>query len=255
MRVLALFTVLAWSLHVGPAVSEAVQQLDFEVIGQLAHSRSDFTQGLEIRDGVLYQGTGIVGRSRLQAFDLASGELLRERVLPRPFFGEGITVFGDLVIQLTWQSRRVFVYRREDFTPLGAFAISTEGWGLTNDGARLIYSDGSDVLRVLPTEGEIKVEREIHVRRGDTPVQRLNELEWTPQGIWANVWERDLLVRIDPASGQVNAELNLKGLLPRSEYRPGTNVLNGIAYDAADGTLWVTGKNWPWLYQLKLITQ
>ena len=255
MRLLAILSVLVWYTHAGTAWSQEVQQLDFEVIGRLPHSRSDFTQGLEIRDGVLYQGTGLVGQSRLQAFDLASGELLRERVLPRPFFGEGITVFDDLVIQLTWQSRRVFVYRRDDFTPLGAFAITTEGWGLTNDGERLIYSDGSDVLRVLLTEEEITVQREIHVRRGDSPVQRLNELEWTPEGIWANVWQRDLLVRVDPESGQVNAELNLKGLLPRTEIRHSTDVLNGIAYNAADGTLWVTGKNWPWLYQLKLITQ
>ncbi len=255
MRTLGILVLLAAAVVAVDANSQDIQQLDYEVIGQRAHSRSDFTQGLEIRDGVLYQGTGIVGRSRLQAFDLASGELLRERVLPAPFFGEGITVLGDLIIQLTWQSRRAFVYRLDDFQPLGAFAIATEGWGLTNDGERLIYSDGSDVLRVLPTDGEIVVEREIHVRRGSTALRNLNELEWTPDGIWANVWQRDVLVRIDPASGQVTAELNLKGLLPRAEYRPGTNVLNGIAYDAADNTLWVTGKNWPWLYQLKLITQ
>lgn len=233
------------------ARTPGVVQLDYQLIGQLPHSRRDFTQGLEIRDGVLYQGTGLVGRSRLQAFDLETGTLLRERALPEPYFGEGITVLGDRVMQLTWRGRGGIVYRRSDFTPLGVFPIAGEGWGLTNDGTQLIYSDGSEVLRFLDPQSW-QVTREVSVRRGSNPLKQLNELEWTPDGLWANVWRRDVLVRIDLDSGQVTGEVNLKALLPRNQRRHGEDVLNGIAYNPADDSFWVTGKNWPLLFQLKI---
>lgn len=229
-----------------------IPQLDYRVLSQLPHSRSDFTQGLEIRDGVLYQGTGLVGQSRIQAFDLASGQLLREQALPRPYFGEGITVIDDRVLQLSWRARQGFIYRRSDFAPLGGFSLDSEGWGLTNDGERLIYSDGSDVLRFLNPDS-FEVTGSIQIRRGDTPLKELNELEWTPHGLWANVWRRDVLVRIDLDSGQVTGEVDLRGLLPRSRHSHGTDVLNGIAYNPKDDSFWVTGKNWPLLFQLKIL--
>ena len=233
-----------------PASAFALESLQWELLGKLPHSRSDFVQGLEIRDGKLYQGTGLRGQSRLQVFDLASGELLRERALPREYFGEGVTVLGSRVIQLTWRGRKAF--RRADFQLMDQFALPGEGWGLTNDGARLIYSDGSDRLRFI-SPGDWQITGELAVTRKGKPLHYLNELEWTPQGLFANVWRQDRIVRIDPGDGRVTGEIDLKGLLPRQERRRSTDVLNGIAYDAADGSFWVTGKNWPWLYQIRIL--
>ena len=229
----------------------AVEALCWEQLGRLPHSRSDFVQGLEIRGGKLYQGTGIRGRSRLQVFDLHTGELLRERALPARYFGEGITVLGSRVIQLTWQAREALVFRRADLEPMGSFPLPGQGWGLTNDGRQLIYSDGSHILRFV-SPGDWKVTGTLSVLREGTPVEYLNELEWTDTGLFANVWRRDIILRIDTSSGAVTGELDLEGLLPRADRRPGTDVLNGIAHNPADGTFWVTGKNWPWLYQIRL---
>lgn len=245
MRTAALLLAFAAS------VAAAVEPLDFRVVARIPHSRSDFTQGLEIRDRVLFQGTGRYGDSRLQAFDLDSGVLLREHSLPGHIFGEGITVLDDRVIQLSWRSRRAFVYRVEDFETIEEFRLPGEGWGLANDGENLVYSDGSDTLRFI-SPVDWGVIRELRVRRNGKPVRYLNELEWTPRGILANVFRRDVIVRIDPGSGEVTGELDLSGLLPRSERRPGTNVLNGIARDPSDGSLLVTGKNWPWIYRIEL---
>jgi glutamine cyclotransferase len=231
-----------------------VESLDFRITGQLRHSREDFTQGLEIHEGRLLQGTGRYGASRLQAFDLQSGELLREYRLPGHYFGEGITVVGNRLVQLTWRSGKAIVYDPSTFEPLEEFTIPGQGWGLTNDGRRLIYSDGSDTLRFIEP-GTWKVTGELRVHRKGNPLMYLNELEWSPGGILANVYRRDVIVRIDPESGEVTGEINLAGLLPRSEFRADTDVLNGIARDPADGSLWVTGKNWPWIYRLELLEQ
>lgn len=237
-------------LACGVQAALAVETLEYRVIGKLPHSRSDFTQGLEIHDGRLLQGTGHYGRSRLQVFDLESGKLLRERRLPEHLFGEGITAIGDQLVQLTWRNGIGLVYRLDDFEPVETFPLAGEGWGLANDGKRLVYSDGSATLRFI-TPGKWEVSGELQVHCNGTPVIHLNELEWTPEGILANVWRTELLVLIDPDSGQVMAELDLAGLLPLEEREWGTDVLNGVAR-AEDGSLWVTGKNWPWLYHLEL---
>ena len=229
----------------------AAEKLSWELLGKLPHSRSDFVQGLEIRGGKLYQGTGLWRRSGLQVFDLKSGKLLLQRRLPDAYFGEGITVLGSRVIQLTWKARKGLVFRRADLTLLEEFALPGQGWGLTNDGRQLIYSDGSEVLRFI-SPGDWKIRGAVSVARNGEPLRYLNELEWTPAGLFANVWRSDTIVRIDTASGAVTGEIDLTGLLPRSDRRFGTDVLNGIAYDRSDGTFWVTGKNWPWLYQIRL---
>lgn len=235
-----------------PGIAGAVEQIDWELLGKLPHSRSDFVQGLEIRDGKLFQGTGIWGQSGVQVFDLKSGRLLRRQSLPNRYFGEGITVFEDKVVQLTWRQRRGLVFNREDLRPLREFSLPGEGWGLTNDGNRLIYSDGSHLLRYIQP-GSWTVDGALPVTREGKPLPYLNELEWTPMGIFANVWRQDFIVRIDPDNGAVAGELDLTGLLPAQERRRGTDVLNGIAYNASDNTFWLTGKNWPWLYQIRLI--
>jgi glutamine cyclotransferase len=229
----------------------AVEKLSWELLGKRPHSRSDFVQGLEIRDGKLYQGTGIRRRSGLQVFDLQSGALLQRQHLPDAYFGEGITVLGSRVIQLTWQARKGLVFRRADLSLLEEFPLPGQGWGLTNDGRQLIYSDGSHLLRFI-SPGDWAIRGAVPVTRNGRPVNYLNELEWTPAGLFANVWRSDTIVRIDLASGAVTGEIDLTGLLPRRDWKFGTDVLNGIAFDPSDGTFWVTGKNWPWLYQIRL---
>ena len=247
MRLLWMLPLLL-SVTMGAAGSD---RIEWEVIGKLPHSRSDFVQGLEIRAGRLYQGTGLRGQSRLQVFDLQTGELLRERALPARYFGEGITVLGSRIIQLTWQAEKALVYRRADLEPMGSFPLPGQGWGLTNDGSQLLYSDGSDTIRFISPR-DWQVTGSLSVQRDGRPLSRLNELEWTPRGLFANIWLEDTIVLIDPVTGEVTGELDLEGLLPRRERRRGTDVLNGIAYDGDTDTLWVTGKNWPWLYQLQL---
>ena len=246
MKRLALLVLLGCAF---PAA--AVEQIAWELLGKLPHSRSDFVQGLEIRDGKIYQGTGIRRRSRLQVFDLQTGKLLQQQSLPNRYFGEGITVLGSRVIQLTWRARKGLVFRRADLRLMDEFPLPGEGWGLTNDGRRLIYSDGSHLLRFL-SPGDWKIIDSLPVTRNGAPLPSLNELEWTPQGLFANIWGKDTIVRIEPESGSVTGEIDLTGILPRGERRRDTDVLNGIAYNAADGTFWITGKNWPWLYQIRL---
>ena len=224
----------------------------YQVLRQIPHSREDFVQGLELRDGKLYQGTGLRGRSALQVFDFSNGALLRSRSLAQQYFGEGITVLNDQVVQLTWQARRAFVYRRDTLEPSGEFALPGEGWGLTNNGERLIYSDGTNLLRFIDP-ASWQVTGSVAVTAQGRAVRYLNELEWTPDYLLANVWQSDNIVMIDLHNGAVIGLIDLQGLLPRSERHRTTGGLNGIARNPADGSLWLTGKNWPWLYQVTLL--
>ncbi|MEP5765431.1 MAG: glutaminyl-peptide cyclotransferase [Halieaceae bacterium] len=250
---LLLLPALSLSLPLSPSTMAAdpVEQFTYRLIGKIPQSRQDFVQGLEIRDGKLYKSTGQYGKSRLQVFDLASGKLMQVRRLPRKLFGEGITVLGEQVIQLSWRSGRAMVYQREDLSLQTEFSIPGEGWGLTNDGKRLIYSDGSALLHFV-SPGDWRQIDSLQVQYEGSPVPYLNELEWTEDFLLANVWGKDLIYMIDLGSGAVIGELDLAGLLPRSERRADTGVLNGIARDPDTGKLWVTGKNWPWIYQIEL---
>lgn len=243
---------LAFLLLLASATLGAVEEYGYKVLEQRPHSRSDWVQGLELHDGRLYQGTGIKGRSRLQVLDFASDELLLEKQLPRKYFGEGITVLGDHIYQLTWRAGRGFIFRRPDLALLGEFRLPGEGWGLANDGQRLLMSDGSSRLWYLsPDDG--RVLGSLQVTDEGQPVHYLNELEWTPDYLLANVWQSDRILMIDLPSGKVIGRIDMTGLLPARERRSGTDVLNGIARDSRSGDLWVTGKNWPWLYRIELI--
>jgi len=232
----------------------ALDEYGYRVISQIPHDRSDFTQGLEIRDGLLYQSTGRYGHSQLQVFELASGKLLQRRALPKELFGEGLTVLEDRVVQLTWLAGRALIWRRDTLELIGEFPLPGEGWGLAHRGEELIYSDGSDYLYVLGTD-DWSERRRVQVRMRGRPVRYLNELEWTPDYLLANVLGRDQVLMIDPASGEVTGIIDLAGLLPRRQRRAGTDVLNGIARDPQTGNLWVTGKNWPWIYQIQLVAR
>ena len=224
----------------------------YEVVRTYPHDPQAFTQGLLFADGFLYEGTGLRGSSSLRKVDLESGQVLQLRQLERKYFGEGIALFGDRLIQLTWNSRVGFVYDRKSFEQLDRFTYLTEGWGLTHDGETLIMSDGTSTLYLLdPRTFEEK--GQLQVRRGEKPVVRLNELEYIDGEIYANIWPTDIIARISPRSGQVLAWIDLAGLLSADDRRQSVDVLNGIAYDPKEKRFFVTGKWWPKLFEIKLV--
>lgn len=223
----------------------------FEVINSYPHDPAAFTQGLVFDGETLYEGTGLNGRSSLRRVDLASGQVLQQVDLEPEYFGEGITVWEDRIIQLTWQSQRGFVYDKTTFERIGEFTYPTEGWGITHDGRRLIMSDGSATLYFWDPETFTPVDS-VDVYDVSGPVMRLNELEYINGEVWANVWLTDLIARIDPVTGQVLGWVDLTDLLPPEE-RVGADVLNGIAYMPESDRLFVTGKLWPKLFEIRVI--
>lgn len=236
-----------WALPEGPAPICA-----YRVVGAFPHDPDAYTQGLVYLAGELYEGTGLNGRSSLRRVQLETGEVVQRVEVPSEHFGEGIAVLGDRVYQLTWRSQLGFVYDRATFTRLRTFTYPTEGWGLTHDGRRLIMSDGSATLRFLDPE-TLAETGQVEVRDGETPIVRLNELEYIHGLVYANVWQTDRIARIDPATGRVVSWIELAGLLPEAE-RPDNPdaVLNGIAYDPEADRLFVAGKLWPKLFEIEL---
>ena len=235
-----------------PLTAIAVQQYNFRIIDQKPQSRDNFVQGLQIQDGYLYVSTGNYGKSHLLRYRFEDGSLDTVRKVHPKIFAEGLTLFKDKVYQLTWRNKMMLVYSKDDLQADHWFPIPGEGWGLTNNGEELIYSDGSAQLHFISPSTE-KILRSLQVTENGQPVTRLNELEWVEGKIWANIWHSDRVVVIDPATGEVTASIDLQGLLPAAERRSGTDVLNGIARDPADGAIWVTGKRWPWLYRIELL--
>lgn len=224
----------------------------FRVVESFPHDPEAFTQGLVHRNGRLYEGTGLKGRSSVREVRLRDGTVLRSRGLPRHLFGEGITVLGDRLFQLTWQAGRALVFERDSFRQVDVFRYAGEGWGLTDDGNRLIMSDGSDRLRFLSPE-TFEETGAVAVRDAGRPVHRLNELEHVSGLVLANVWRSERIAAIDPGTGQVAAWIDLKGLLAHAGTPRNVDVLNGIAYDASEDRLLVTGKFWPRLFHVRLV--
>jgi glutaminyl-peptide cyclotransferase len=201
--------------------------------------------------GALYESTGLNGASSLRKVDLKTGSVLRKVSVPPQFFAEGLAALDGKLFQLTWQNHECFVYDLATFHQKSQFSYSGEGWGLTADGQLLIMSDGTAQIRFLdPATFEVK--RTIKVAVGDRPVDSLNELEYIKGEIFANVWKSNIIMRIDPATGQVKGVIDLTGLLAQEDRDLGTDVLNGIAYDAKGGRLFVTGKHWPKLFEIRL---
>lgn len=232
----------------GPTV---VPVLRPEVVAEVPHDPTAFTQGFEIADGVLYEGTGLVGASQLRELDPSTGAVLRSAPLPDGVFGEGITVVGDRIWQLTWQDGVAYGWDRASLTRIREVPLAGEGWGLcTGDDGRLVRSDGTSRLRfhdpvTFAETGSVDV-----VQDG-VPVAQLNELECVDGQVYANVWRTDRIVRVDPADGRVTAVVDATGLLDPGR-RAGTDVLNGIA-DAGDGELLLTGKLWPTTFRVRLV--
>jgi glutaminyl-peptide cyclotransferase len=234
-----------------PPIQRATSMSTYEVVKSYPHDRQAFTQGLVYLDGVFYEGTGLNGRSSIRKVKIETGEVLQQHRIDDKYFGEGIAVWNNTLVQLTWQSERGFVYDRETFKPLKSFAYKGEGWGLTHDGTRLIMSDGSASIRFLDPQS-LKETGRITVRDGALPVGKLNELEFVKGELYANVYMTDRIVRFSPKTGQVTGWIDLTGLLPARD-AVGADVLNGIAYDAAGDRLFVTGKLWPRVFEIRVV--
>nr|WP_225954213.1 glutaminyl-peptide cyclotransferase [Kibdelosporangium phytohabitans] len=227
-------------------------KLRAEVLAVLPHDSTAFTQGLELDGDRLIEGTGLEGGSSVREVDPRTAEVARKVDLPPPMFGEGLTVAGSKIWQLTWKDGVAIQRDKQTLAEVRRVPYSGEGWGLCMDGQRLVMSDGSDKLAFRDPESFAQV-GEVRVRSAGQPVTRLNELECTPGGVYANVWQTETIVRIDPASGDVTATIDLAGLLPRDE-RAGADVLNGIAAVRGTDEFLVTGKLWPKMFRVKFVT-
>jgi glutamine cyclotransferase len=224
----------------------------YRIINEYPHDPGAYTQGLVYENGLLYEGTGIWGQSTLRKGVLETGEILQSYSLPEAYFGEGITIWEDRIIQLTWKAGRGFVYDREGFDLLDSFEYATEGWGITHDGANLIMSDGTATLHIWDPETFQEV-GQVQVQDPQGPVFWLNELEYVQGKIYAHVYQTDRVAMIEPETGQVTGWIDLGGLLEGTELLQPVDVLNGMAYDAENDRLFVTGKWWPKLFEIELI--
>ena len=233
------------------AGANGITRYGYEVVRAWPHDRQAFTQGLLFRDGRLLESTGLNGRSSLREVEVATGRIVKQVAVPREYFAEGLAVIGAKAFQVTWQNGKGFIYDADTFQAQGEFAYTGEGWGLTSDGRALILSDGTNKIRFLDP-ATFAVTRTIEVTAQGKPLDQLNELEYIRGEIFANVWQTEHVVRIDPATGRVRGLIDFAGLLPPQERTPETNVLNGIAYDAAGDRLFVTGKLWPKIFEVRL---
>ena len=238
-----------------PASGALPRQYTYEKVSSFPHDPEAFTQGLLWDGGYLYESTGLNGHSSLRRVKLETGELLQNRTVDDSFFAEGLALDGGRLVQLTWKSQRALVYDRQSFEPRENFSYIGEGWGLTFDGSRFIMSNGTDKLLFMD-RSTFKVTGSITVKDGTKTVSRLNELEYVDGTIYANVWQTDRIAIINPTNGQINGWVDLRGLLTKQDTGNSTpDVLNGIAYDAVAKRLFVTGKNWPKLYEIRLVEQ
>lgn len=224
----------------------------FRVVATYPHDVNAWTQGLVIDQGTLFEGTGRWGESSVREVALETGLVLRSVPLDAEYYGEGITVLGDRIFQLTWQENTGFIYDRNTFDLLETFSYPTEGWGITDDGERLIVSDGTGTLYFWDPQTLTEIGR-LLVRDDIGPLNRLNELEFINGEIWANIWLEDRIARISPETGEVLGYIDLTGLLDETTLTQPADVLNGIAFDEATGRIFVTGKLWPALFEIEVI--
>jgi glutaminyl-peptide cyclotransferase len=251
--IVALVLVLAGAKDPAAGIAEGIvaRRLDFEVVKDYPHDPSAFLQGLLWHEGCLYESTGLYGQSTLRRVDLPTGRVLKSISLPSELFGEGLAMVGDRLIQLTWQSKLGFVYDRESFALQRRFTYDTEGWGLTYDGKMLILSDGSSNLFYFDPV-TFSPARKLAVTMNGRPIDNLNELEFIGGMIWSNVWQTNLILCIDPGTGRANSYLDLSGILPDKMRTGREDVLNGIAYDARQKRIFVSGKLWPRIFEIRV---
>jgi glutamine cyclotransferase len=257
-RTMGIISIAAASAAIGAARAGMWQRATtapvsgYQVVRTFPHDPQAFTQGLVFLDGVLYEGTGLNGHSSIRKVKLENGEVLQIQKLDPQYFGEGIAVWDNSLVQLTWRGGVGFVYDRATFQRKKTFTYNGEGWGLAFDGTRLAMSDGTAFIRFLDPATLAETGR-IQVRDGTVPVEHLNELEFVKGEIFANVWQTDRLARISPRTGQVTGWIDLAGLLDPREAARGVDVLNGIAYDAQNDRLFVTGKLWPRVFEIRIV--
>jgi glutaminyl-peptide cyclotransferase len=254
---LAILALSVWGALIPGEISPTVHAMatpeyGFKVIHVYPHDPEAFTQGLVYHDGFLYEGTGLNGRSSLRKVDLQTGAVLQKSDLPQEFFGEGIAIFKNKIVQLTWQSQVGFIYNLSDFKPMGKFSYPGEGWGLTTADGEILMSDGSAQIRFLDGNS-LREKHRITVRDGTTPVTQLNELEYVRGEIFANVWHTDRIARISPRTGKVVGWIDLNGIISPIFRRSDDAVLNGIAYDPQGDRLFVTGKLWPNIFEIQIV--
>ena len=241
------------ALLLASSAAAAIPVYGVQVVRSYPHDRAAFTEGLFYLNGWLYESTGQGGRPAIRKVSLATGKVVQGRDIPPMFFGEGIVAWKDRLIQLTWQNHLGFIYDLKTFQQLGSFTYPGEGWALTEDGRRLIMSDGTPQLRFLDPATLTETGR-LTVTADGAPVKNVNELEWVKGEIFANIWMTNRIARIDPASGKVTGWIDLTGLMnPRDVGGDPDAVANGVAYDAAHDRLFVTGKLWPRLYEIRLV--
>jgi glutamine cyclotransferase len=248
----------SWLLCLAP-ISLAAQSVSprhadtYQIVHTYPHDAKAFTQGLIYVDGHLYESTGENGRSSVRMVELTTGRVLQKYDLPDEYFGEGLTDWGSDLLQLTWKAHKGFIYDRFSFSTRGTFAYEGEGWGLTHDATDVILSDGTAYLRFLDPKS-FRVKRRVRVvDDAGKPVENLNELEFVKGEIYANIWHSNLIARVSPRTGKVLGWIDLSGIIPPAELSDPEAVLNGIAYDAAGDRLFVTGKLWPKLFEIKVV--
>ena len=234
-----------------PAANAVVPKFGYQIVNIWPHDSNAFTQGLILADGKLLESTGQEGRSSLRSVELETGKVVKKVDVPVPYFAEGIALLNGKIYQLTWQHQLGFIYDAQSFERVGQFNYEGEGWGLTSDGQSLILSDGSNRIRFLDPSS-FRVTKTITVVDNKIPVNKLNELEFVHGSIYANIWHDDRIAIIDPQNGRVTGWLDLSGLIPKGELEDEEAVLNGIAYDQKNDKLFVTGKLWPRLFEIKV---
>lgn len=249
LRALSLLSLLVLPFH---ALKAATPVAGYKVVATYPHSTDSYTEGFLYLDGLFYEGTGLEGHSALLAVSPSTGKPVQRRDLPAQYFGEGVVDWGPNIYEWTWQSHVCFVFDRFTMRPLKQFSYTGEGWGMTHDARQIITSDGTSTLRFRDPL-TFKEVRHVVVRDGGKPVEQLNELEYVKGEIYANIWHDDRIARISPRDGRVLGYIDLRGILPDNQRVNAESVLNGIAYDAKGDRLFVTGKQWPKIFEIKVV--
>ena len=247
----AFLAILILSVFMGACTDASVRHYRLEVVAEYPHDTESYTQGLFFHEGQMYETTGLHGKSTLRKVDLETGKPLVRLDFGQKYFVEGSVVLNDNLYILTWESKVAFVYDADSLKYKSTWSYPREGWGITTDGKQLIASEGSSILYFM--DEKFSLQRRVYVKHEDRPVMWLNELEYINGRIWANVYTSDEIVIINPKDGRVEGVIDCRGLLPKELHDANTDVLNGIAYNPETKKIYLTGKNWPKLYEIKLI--